>query len=100
VGLSKIGSICFQNVARPRQAGRGIDPNLSSSQHERTWRLKGWSSASSFHLRPTPPGDSGLGGDKTGDWNGWYEWAVPEADDLYDTYLNELREEGLIDGEN
>jgi len=41
-----------------------------------------------------------LGGDKTGDWDGWYEWAIPEADDLYDTYLTELREEGLIDGEN
>lgn len=37
-----------------------------------------------------------LGGDKTGAWNDWYEWAVPLADDLYDEYLRELREEGLI----
>lgn len=36
------------------------------------------------------------GGDKTGAWNEWYEWAVPLADDLYDDYLRELREEGLI----
>jgi len=29
-----------------------------------------------------------------GEWNAWYAWAVP-ADDLYDTYLAELRDEGL-----
>jgi hypothetical protein len=37
-----------------------------------------------------------LGGDKSGEWNAWYAWAVPLADDLYDTYLAELRDEGLI----
>jgi hypothetical protein len=37
-----------------------------------------------------------LGGDKGGQWNEWYAWAVPAADDLYDEYLDELREEGLI----
>lgn len=33
-----------------------------------------------------------LGGDKTGDWQGWYERNVPAADDLYDEHL---RQEGL-----
>jgi len=39
-----------------------------------------------------------LGGDKSKDsmWNAWYEKAVPEADDLYDAYLEELQEEGLL----
>ena len=37
-----------------------------------------------------------LGGDKTGAWNEWYEWAVRLADDLYDEYLHELEKEGLI----
>ncbi|HEY9558217.1 MAG TPA: type II toxin-antitoxin system RelE/ParE family toxin [Acidimicrobiales bacterium] len=37
-----------------------------------------------------------LGGDKSGAWNDWYEWAIPAADDLYDAYLDELRHEGLI----
>ena len=37
-----------------------------------------------------------IGGDKSGEWNDWYEWAVPVADDLYDDYLDELRREGLI----
>lgn len=38
-----------------------------------------------------------LGGDKTGQWVEWYEWAIPEAERLYVVYLEELREEGLIE---
>ena len=38
-----------------------------------------------------------VGGDKTGRWNEWHEWAIPVADDLYDVYLDELRKEGLIE---
>ena len=37
-----------------------------------------------------------LGGDKTGQWQAWYRWAIPAADDFYDVYLTELRDEGLI----
>ena len=37
-----------------------------------------------------------LGGDKSGESNAWYEWAVPLAYELYDEYLRELGEEGLI----
>lgn len=33
-----------------------------------------------------------LGGDKRGDWTGWYDRNVPIADALYDKYLHE---EGL-----
>lgn len=36
-----------------------------------------------------------LGGDKTGDWGGWYAENVPAADDLYDDYRACLRSEGL-----
>jgi hypothetical protein len=36
-----------------------------------------------------------IGGDKTGD-DRFYEQMVPLADRLYDQYLDELREEGLI----
>jgi hypothetical protein len=36
-----------------------------------------------------------IGGDKTGD-DRFYERMVPAADELYDTYLAELRKEGLI----
>lgn len=39
-----------------------------------------------------------LGGDKGegSRWNDWYATAVPQADSLYDAYLDELRDEGLI----
>lgn len=36
-----------------------------------------------------------LGGDKTGD-DRWYERHVPIADQLYDEYLQELKDEGLL----
>lgn len=36
-----------------------------------------------------------IGGDKTGD-DRFYERMMPVADKLYDEYLKELREEGLI----
>jgi hypothetical protein len=34
-----------------------------------------------------------IGGDKTGQWTKWYRTAIPEADDLYDTHLQELDRE-------
>ena len=37
-----------------------------------------------------------LGGDKSGQWNEWYGWAVPAAEELYDIYLDELKKEGLL----
>ncbi len=36
-----------------------------------------------------------IGGDKTGEGR-FYERMVPIADALYDTYINEIRKEGLI----
>ncbi len=36
-----------------------------------------------------------IGGDKTGDKR-FYDRMIPVADDLYDLYLEELRQEGLI----
>ena len=36
-----------------------------------------------------------IGGDKTGD-NRFYDRMVPIADNLYDTYLDEIKKEGLI----
>lgn len=37
-----------------------------------------------------------VGGDKTGNWKSWYSEAIPEADALYEIYLDEIRKEGLI----
>jgi hypothetical protein len=38
-----------------------------------------------------------IGGDKTGNER-WYEQFVPIADKLYESHLEELKREGLIDG--
>lgn len=35
-----------------------------------------------------------IGGDKTGQWESWYEEVVPIADALYDEHLAVIREEG------
>lgn len=37
-----------------------------------------------------------IGGDKTGRWKKWYTEMIPVADELYDVYLEELRQEGEI----
>ena len=37
------------------------------------------------------------GGDKRGDWRGWYERNVPIADDLYDEHLHELERENPVE---
>ncbi|MDP9409674.1 MAG: type II toxin-antitoxin system RelE/ParE family toxin [Actinomycetota bacterium] len=37
-----------------------------------------------------------IGGDKTGEWNRWYERMIPVADRLYDEHLDALRREGEI----
>lgn len=38
-----------------------------------------------------------LGGDKTGQWQRWYEEMIPRAERLYAAYLAELRREGLLE---
>jgi hypothetical protein len=37
-----------------------------------------------------------VGGAKAGGWRQWYIEAVPQADYLYEVYLDELRREGLL----
>jgi hypothetical protein len=35
-----------------------------------------------------------VGGDKTGDWKGWYKRNIPRADRLYDEHLRDMGKEG------
>ncbi|MGH8897946.1 MAG: hypothetical protein ACRDZ4_13220 [Egibacteraceae bacterium] len=37
-----------------------------------------------------------LAGDKSGAWQAWYRHAIPRAEQLYERYLAELRDEGLM----
>jgi hypothetical protein len=50
-----------------------------------------------MHLIPRRTAILLIGGNKAGN-DRWYEKYVPEADDLYDEHLNELKKEGKIDG--
>ncbi|MEU6711922.1 type II toxin-antitoxin system RelE/ParE family toxin [Nonomuraea sp. NPDC046802] len=34
-----------------------------------------------------------IGGDKSGDWSGWYRRTIPEAEELYAKYLTEREAE-------
>ena len=79
--------------------GRPVVDRVQSSKHHSMKELraaKGGVLRVLFMFDPRRQVILLLGGDKSGEWNDWYRWAVPLADDLYDTYLGELREEGLI----
>ena len=58
----------------------------------RCWSSAGRGSAGRWSIGSFDPNRRAvilLGGDKRGDWTGWYERNVPLADDLYDAYLRE-----------
>jgi len=79
--------------------GRPVVERIHSSRHHDMKELraaKGGALRVLFMFDPRRQVILLLGGDKSGEWATWYVWAVPLADDLYDTYLAELRDEGLI----
>ena len=79
--------------------GRPVVERIHTSRHHNMKELraaKGGALRVLFMFDPRRQVILLLGGDKSGQWNEWYEWAVSMADDLYETYLAELRDEGLI----
>lgn len=79
--------------------GRPIVDRISTSRHHNMKELRTAQDGALrvlFMFDPRRQAILLLGGDKSGRWNEWYEWAVPVADDLYDGYLDELRREGLL----
>ena len=79
--------------------GRPVVDCIQSSRHHNMKELRaaqGGALRVLFMFDPRRQAILLLGGDKSGEWAGWYEWAVPAADALYDAYLDELKEEGLI----
>lgn len=79
--------------------GRPVVDRIHSSRHQsmkESRAAKGGALRVLFSFDPRRQAIPLLGGDKSGAWNDWYEWAVPLADDLYDEYLRELGGEGLI----
>jgi hypothetical protein len=79
--------------------GRPLVDHIRGSRHHGMKELRATSDGALrvlFAFDPRRHAILLLGGDKAGQWNEWYRWAVPMADDLLDVYLHELQEEGLI----
>jgi hypothetical protein len=79
--------------------GRPVVDRIHGSRHQNMKELratKGGSLRVLFMFDPRRQVILLIGGDKSGEWGAWYEIAVPQADRLYEVYLAELREEGLI----
>ncbi len=79
--------------------GRPVVDRIESSRHHNMKELRaaqGGALRVLFMFDPRRTAILLLGGDKSDAWSAWYEHAIPMADDLYDAYLTELRDEGLI----
>lgn len=79
---------------------RPVVGEITSSRHSNMKELRvsqGGALRVLFAFDPSRHAILLLGGDKSGQWEEWYETAVPAADALYDTHLEELRAEGLLD---
>ena len=85
--------------ARGPDLGRPVVDRVHASRHHAMKELrasKGGALRVLFMFDPRRSVILLLGGDKTGDWNTWYDLAIPAADDLYDIHLAALRDEGVI----
>lgn len=86
-------------AGRGASLGRPAVERIQSSRHHNMKELRalqGGALRVLFMFDPRRQVILLLGGDKSGEWSEWYDWAVPADDDLYDNYLEELQEEGLI----
>lgn len=77
--------------------GRPMVDTISHSRHSNMKELRPRASQNIrvlFAFDPRRHAILLIGGDKTGRWRAWYDEYIPVADDLYDEYLQELRDEG------
>lgn len=76
--------------------GRPAVDSIKGSRHRNMKELRSFGGhlRALFAFDPKRQAIVLLGGDKTGDWTGWYERNIPIADDLYDDYLAFLRDTG------
>lgn len=85
-------------AARGPALKRPVVGEIIGSKHDpRMKELRVGSIRVLFIFDPRSTGILLLGGDKgVAGWKAWYPKAIDEADALYDTYLEELRNEGLL----
>jgi hypothetical protein len=75
--------------------GRPLVGEVVGSRHGQLKELRIRTIRVLFRFDPRRSAILLLGGDKRGEWNAWYPTAIATADDLYDAYLADLRDEGL-----
>ncbi len=78
--------------------GRPTVDRIASSRHHHMKELRASASGALrilFAFDPIRNAILLIGGNKEGEWVTWYETAIPEADDLYDQHLDQLKREGL-----
>jgi hypothetical protein len=79
--------------ARP-DLGRPAADRIEGSRHHNMNELRSFGGhlRALFAFDPERRAIFLLGGDKRGDWAGWYERHIPIADNLYDEHLRTLEE--------
>jgi hypothetical protein len=78
--------------------GRPLVDTLKGSRHPNMKELRphGGHMRVLFAFDPRRMAILLMGGDKRHRWSSWYAEAIPASDALYDTHLQELRDEGAI----
>ncbi len=78
--------------------GRPLVDTVSGSRHPNMKELRppGGNLRILFAFDPRRTAILLIGGDKTKRWQAWYREMIPVADRIYDEYLEELRQEGLL----
>jgi len=76
--------------------GRPLVDRINGSRHHNMKELRPGSTGSSeirilFAFDPIRRAVLLVAGDKSGNWRGWYDTAIPLADDRYETHLAELK---------
>ena len=76
--------------------GRPLVDTIASSRHAnmKELRPRGGNIRILFAFDPRRAAILLIGGNKTGEWNSWYERIVPIADALYDEHLETVKREG------
>ena len=74
--------------------GRPVVDAIKGSRHHNMKELRASTLRVLFAFDPQSAAVLLLGGDKQDNWTGWYDTAIPLADDLYDSYLNDAQDQG------
>lgn len=84
---SLLPSPCWPRKARG--LARPLVDSVKGSRHAMEGAAAGHDPRA-FRVRPSRRAVILVGGNKRGDWTGWYQRNIPLADDLYDDHLKEM----------